>query len=294
MFLCRPEEPHLLLFNKRRPVIVRGTVIGGKDSTLPIPELTHEQLLVENAALRRKLASQEKQLLVAASISNSSTSTSSPPVGVGGGGAYNTGTGGDVALQKPSTLAMANAAVGSSSAFLSPPETGPNGVGMTTVESPTTLLSSGAGVAGSPQTEEMIGGTMHQMILGLPLSKVRFSLLSLRCSSLSQSRLLTFSFEQKQLSFLHEPHPKSSRPTFESTGVTLLDLVPVAKSTLLVESHFRYLLWVHASVNRKAFMAEHDVWIEKLKRGEKELPGYDFLAQCECERREKSGCETRN
>ncbi|SGY16808.1 BQ5605_C012g06998 [Microbotryum silenes-dioicae] len=99
--------------------------------------------------------------------------------------------------------------------------------------------------------------------------------------------------ESCELDVLGLRDPKNHNAPFSSDGksslrsdipshhtVPLLDLVPIETSTFLVENHFRLLEWVHCVVHVPSFLQEHALWLDCLRRGERErVPRYDVLAR---------------
>ncbi|SCV67752.1 BQ2448_5363 [Microbotryum intermedium] len=99
--------------------------------------------------------------------------------------------------------------------------------------------------------------------------------------------------ESCELDVLGLRDPKNQDAPFSSDGksslrsdipshhaIPLLDLVPIETSTFLVETHFRLLEWVHCVVHVPTFLQEHALWLDCLRRGERErVPRYDVLAR---------------
>lgn len=52
----------------------------------------------------------------------------------------------------------------------------------------------------------------------------------------------------------------STRNTWTTSGERLFDLVPLDKSAMLVDAHFRFLDWIHCVVHEPTFRQEHELW----------------------------------
>ena len=60
---------------------------------------------------------------------------------------------------------------------------------------------------------------------------------------------------------------------------SLLELVPIEQSVFLVETRLNMLDWIHCVVHVPTYVREHKAWIERLRRGDREVKE-EHLAVC--------------
>lgn len=223
-------------------MIVRGNLVGGTGKE----DIDGQAPLVaENQALRKQIEQQEIRLNALQELLANNTSSS------------------------PSAASPSNAS-------LRPPD--PAIAAAVFLSQHISHKSDPLMAPGSSRLNADVLRTSDSEVLGLPDQKVS-PLGSAQVPSNHGTDLIVAPLNS-QLSMLTESGPHNSRTHVDSPGLPLLDLIPIAASTHLVEAHFKFVGHIHCVVHKPSFLAEHAEWLEQLKRGEKGQPRYDFLARC--------------